>query len=298
MRIGRVSLLLLSHTGAALKGCGGGRPLLATMSTRASQASSAAPRGRKRALEVAEPPGWRRQFDMIKELRKDRTAVVDSMGAEQAAAGAADADRPYHTLISLMISSQTKDTVNAQTMRKLRAHGLSVENILATPDEILNELIREVGFHNNKTRYIKETTRIIAADHGGRVPDTMEALLALPGVGPKMALILLHVAFGQCVGISVDTHVHRIANQLQWTGAEPTRAPEKTREALEAWMPRDVWPEVNVLLVGFGQEIQADRQKLLGKCLAASDPEYALDLVRTCGLKVEAELVKRDKLKR
>ena len=88
----------------------------------------------------------------------------------------------YQTLISLMLWSQTKDTVNAATMLKLRAHGLTVENILATTDANLFELIRAVGFNNNKVKYIKQTTAILQAEHGGRVPDTMEGLLALPGV--------------------------------------------------------------------------------------------------------------------
>ena len=107
------------------------------------------------------------------------------------------ADMEYQTLISLMLSSQTKDTVNAATMLKLRAHGLTVENILATTDANLFELIRAVGFNNNKVKYIKQTTAILQAEHGGRVPDTMEGLLALPGVGPKMAIIILRVAFGK-----------------------------------------------------------------------------------------------------
>ena len=109
------------------------------------------------------------------------------------------ADMEYQTLISLMLSSQTKDTVNAATMLKLRAHGLTVENILATTDANLFELIRAVGFNNNKVKYIKQTTAILQglAEYGGRVPDTMEGLLALPGVGPKMANIILRVAFGK-----------------------------------------------------------------------------------------------------
>jgi len=202
------------------------------------------------------------------------------------------ADRDYQTLISLMLSSQTKDTVNARTMARLRAHGLSVENILSTSDDVLKELIYGVGFHNNKVKYIKDATRIIKEDFGGCIPDTMEGLVALPGVGPKMALITLHEAFGKIEGISVDTHVHRICNQLGWTGPTQTKTPEKTREAIEAWMPKDIWGDVNELLVGFGQEIQTEKAKLLRKCLACSNPEAALELVRVCGVNVEKELSK------
>lgn len=75
--------------------------------------------------------------------------------------------------------------------------------IVATDDETLNSLIRAVGFHNNKVRFIKNATAILLERHGGRVPDSQAELLALPGVGPKMALILLNVVFdkaGGCVG--------------------------------------------------------------------------------------------------
>lgn len=140
-----------------------------------------------------------------------------------------------------------------------------------------------------QVKYIKAATQIIVEQHGGVPPSTMEGLLALPGVGPKMALIQLNVAHGKCVGISVDTHVHRIANQLGWTGAEPTSVPEKTREALESWMPAEVWPEVNVILVGLGQEVQTEKAKLLRKALACSDPPRALELIATLGVDVERE---------
>ena len=103
------------------------------------------------------------------------------------------------------------------------------------------------------------------------------------------AIIVMRVAFGEVVGISVDTHVHRIANQLGWAarGGAASKTPEKTRAALEAWMPREVWGEVNLLLVGFGQEIQTEKPKLLRKALACSDPVAARALLARCGMDVE-----------
>ena len=72
-----------------------------------------------------------------------------------------------------------------------------MESILATPDATLHELIKQVGFHNNKVRYIKQATAMLVEKHGGKVPGEMDALLELPGVGPKMSLILLSVVFGR-----------------------------------------------------------------------------------------------------
>ena len=120
----------------------------------------------------------------------------------------------------------------------------------------------------------------------------MDALLKLPGVGPKMALICLHVAFGKVEGISVDTHVHRICNQLGWAGPNGTKTPEQTRKVLEGWMPFEVWPDVNLVLVGLGQEVQTEKPKLLRKALGCSEPQTALRLLATLGLAVEREMSK------
>lgn len=201
------------------------------------------------------------------------------------------AHAPFHCLVSLMLSSQTKDTVNFATMAKLRSleGGLTPQSLLELSDEELDALIYSVGFHNNKVKFLKRASRMLLETHGGRVPDTMEELLSFPGVGPKMALILLNAVYGKVVGISVDTHVHRISNQLGWAGPRGTKQPEQTRKALEGWMPREIWHEVNVVLVGFGQEIQTERPKLIAKCAECSHPKEALALLETCGLKLGDE---------
>ena len=308
----------------------------------ASTAAAASPK-RSKATDVRlEPPAnWRATWELIVELRADRTAVVDSMGTEAIAGESTKEERDFDALVSLMLSSQTKDTVNAATMKKLRAHGLSPRRLLETrpargwttlPRPVrdmpaprpVGHARREAGRANLRVRlpqqqgdssgprgehatgerplftawgceqvkYLKATSRILLEQHGGRVPDTMDGLLALPGVGPKMALILLRVAFGKVEGISVDTHVHRICNQLGWAGPGGTKTPEQTRRAIEAWMPADIWAEVNLVLVGLGQEVQTEKSKLLRKCLACSDPAAALRLASVCGVKVEPEAKK------
>jgi endonuclease-3 len=240
------------------------------------------------------PPGFNDEWRLIKELRKDRTAVVDTMGCERLAdPQASEKDRRYHVLVSLMLSSQTKDTVNAAVMGALKARGLSVKRILdETTEDELHELIKPVGFHNVKTKNIRRATQILRDEYDEDVPNTMEALLALPGVGPKMALLVLKCAFDITAGISVDTHVHRISNQLGWTGGQPTldkgefpcKEPEKTRKALEQWVPRNDWGDVNWLLVGLGQEVQTEKPKLLRKALDSSDPAYAVAFLGRIGM--------------
>lgn len=155
-----------------------------------------------------------------------------------------------------MLSSQTKDTTNAIAMRRLQTElpvpGLTLENILDVDPAHLNEMIYVVGFHNNKTRYIKATALILRDNFAGDIPDTIDGLISLPGVGPKMAYLCLSAAWGRTEGIGVDVHVHRITNLWGW---HKTKQPEETRAALEAWLPREKWHEINGLLVGFGQTI-------------------------------------------
>jgi len=233
----------------------------------------------KVAKEFDPPSDWRKTYDLMVEMRRERNAPVDSMGAESN-------DDPFHILIALMLSSQTKDQMVAETMDRLKTHGLTVENLCQTSAEDLNELIRRVGFHNNKTRYIKEACEIIANEFDGKVPDTAEGLLKLPGVGPKMAFIALSAAYGKHEGIGVDTHMHRMLNVLGWV---ETKTPEQTRLQLQSWLPKDLWPEVNIVMVGVGQMIQqpAERAKLINFLATWERVRFtqARELLITLGMK-------------
>ncbi|XP_052492306.1 endonuclease III-like protein 1 isoform X2 [Budorcas taxicolor] len=202
-----------------------------------------------------QPQDWRRQLDNIRTMRSGKDAPVDQLGAEHCFDPSASPKQVqrYQVLLSLMLSSQTKDQVTAGAMQRLRARGLTVDSILQTDDSTLGTLIYPVGFWRSKVKYIKQTTAILQQRYGGDIPASVAELVALPGVGPKMAHLAMAVAWGTVSGIAVDTHVHRIANRLRWT-KEATRSPEETRRALEEWLPRELWREINGLLVGFGQQ--------------------------------------------
>ncbi|XP_052462308.1 endonuclease III-like protein 1 isoform X1 [Carassius gibelio] len=214
-----------------------------------------------------EPRDWRTQLSFIREMRSKRDAPVDQMGAEKCYDTEAPPEvRRYQVLISLMLSSQTKDHVTAGAMQRLREHGLSVDAVLTLDDETLGKLIYPVGFWRTKVKYIKQATALIQQEFGGDIPDTVEGLMRLPGVGPKMAHLAMDIAWNQVSGIGVDTHVHRISNRLGWTKKE-TKTPEETRRALEEWLPRDLWSEINWLLVGFGQQVCLPVAPLCSVCL-------------------------------
>lgn len=122
----------------------------------------------------------------------------------------------------------------------------------------------------NKAKYLQQTARILVDRYGGDIPASIEELIALPGVGPKMAHICMQAAWNVTSGIGVDTHVHRIANRLRWT-RQPTANPEQTRVALEQWLPAELWSTINTLLVGFGQTVCTPLRPKCDQCEYAAE---------------------------
>ena len=207
---------------------------------------------------VSAPENWDTVYSNILEMRKGQNAPVDSMGCEKAHDPNAEPKvQRFQCLVSLILSSQTKDQVNFAAMTKLKLHGLTVDNLLQTDDRTLGELIYPVGFWKKKVQFLKKVAAILKEQYNSDIPDSAEGLCKLPGVGPKMAHICMNVAWKKQSGIGVDTHVHRICNRLGWVkkGKGPTKTPEETRKALEDWLPTSKWSEINWLLVGFGQQI-------------------------------------------
>ncbi|KAL0127202.1 hypothetical protein PUN28_005476 [Cardiocondyla obscurior] len=213
------------------------------------------------------PFNWEVILKNIKEMRKDKTAPVDTMGCHKCAdPNASPKVSRYQSLVALMLSSQTKDPVVYAAMQRLNTYGCKPDIIAATPDDVLSKLIYPVGFYKRKVGFIKRTTTTLIDKYGGDIPKTAEELCELPGVGPKMAHLCMKNAWGEVSGIGVDTHVHRISNRLNWV-RKPTKTPEGTRIDLEDWLPKPLWSEVNHLLVGFGQEICLPRFPKCSECL-------------------------------
>lgn len=187
-----------------------------TPTKRKSQAKSKSTSPRKKRIRTEPgsldpPPNWERIYKLVEELRSDRSAPVDTDGGEELPEKhLGPVVHRFQVLTALMLSSQTKDAVVGETMRILQKHGLTVENIHSTDHETLNSLIGKVGFHNNKTKFMKQSAEMIISQYNSDIPLTAEEMQKLPGVGPKMAYIVEHVAFGTVSGIGVDTHMHRM----------------------------------------------------------------------------------------
>lgn len=230
-------------------------------------------KGSNGTTAAVEPPAnWERVYEVTAAMRKRVLAPVDTMGCESLAEDhRSPRDRRLQTLVALMLSSQTKDTVTAVAMKNLQDElpgGFCLESLLGVEPEELNRLIGKVGFHNNKTKFIKAVAVILRDQYASDIPDTIEGLVSLPGVGPKMAYLCMSAAWGRDEGIGVDVHVHRITNLWGW---HKTSTPEQTRAELEAWLPKEKWHDINHLLVGFGQTICLPVGRRCGECDLAKE---------------------------
>ncbi|WP_457634835.1 endonuclease III [Persephonella sp.] len=169
---------------------------------------------------------------------------------------------PFQILISTIISLRTKDQVTAQASERLFKIAKTPEDILKLSEEEIQKAIYPAGFYKNKSKTIKEIARIIVEKYNGKVPDNLEELLKLPGVGRKTANLVLALSFGK-PAICVDIHVHRITNRL---GFVKTKNPEETEKQLMEKVPVEHWNRINDLLVAFGQTICKPVSPLCSKC--------------------------------
>ncbi|CCW67020.1 unnamed protein product [Phytomonas sp. Hart1] len=206
-------------------------------------------------LDFKPPANWRKLFDQLAQYRQTLTAPVDTVGCHCLYDSKAPKEtKRFQILVALMLSSQTKDHITAAAMENLMRHNLTPQTVVHMPLNQFDVCIEKVGFHNTKAKHIKGAAEIIVTQHSGNVPTTYENLIALPGVGPKMAHLFFQSADQKVFGIGVDTHVHRISKRFGWT-PESCKTPEETRKVLESWLPRDRWDQVNKLLVGLGQTV-------------------------------------------
>ena len=172
-------------------------------------------------------------------------------------------ENPFEVLIATLLSARTQDATTLAASTRLFA----AANTPATVDRLsvrqIERLIYPVSFYRHKARHIKATCRRLLTAYRGRVPQSMEELLTLPGVGRKTANLVLILAFSSRRNICVDTHVHRIANRLGWVS---TRTPDETEKALYAATARRWWADINLYLVTWGQNVCRPVAPRCGDC--------------------------------
>ena len=172
---------------------------------------------------------------------------------------------PFKTLISCILSLRTKDQTTLIASERLFARADTPAKMLALSARTLERLIYPVGFYRTKARVIRGICRDLIDKFHGRVPDEIDQLMTLKGVGRKTANLVVTEAFAK-PGICVDTHVHRISNR--W-GLVKTKTPDRTEIALREILPRRHWLEYNGILVAFGQTICHPTSPWCSRCKIA-----------------------------
>jgi endonuclease III len=169
---------------------------------------------------------------------------------------------PFEILATTILSLRTKDEVTREAAARLLQRARTPHEMLRVPEGELAKLIFPVGFYKNKARVLRDISRTLIDKYGARVPDDLDELLKLKGVGRKTANLVITLGFGK-PGICVDTHVHRVSNRL---GYVSTRTPEATEMALREKLPREYWIEFNDLLVTWGQNVCRPISPFCSKC--------------------------------
>jgi endonuclease-3 len=198
----------------------------------------------KPSTEPAKEP-----FDIDEVFRRLRRAVSGLPKAAMFDLRDRGFGSPFEQLVGTLISARTRDETTLAVSLRLFAVARTPEAMAALDEAELIPLLKPATFPEPKARDIRELSRRILREHGGRVPDTMEGLTAFRGVGPKIAALTLAVGFDR-PAIAVDVHVHRVTNR--W-GYVATKTPERTMATLAHTLPERYWVEINERLVPFGK---------------------------------------------
>jgi endonuclease-3 len=189
-------------------------------------------------------------------------AELRQFGLPPVAAMAEEKADPFKILISTIISARTKDEVTGPATERLFAIADSPEEMSSLSEERIEKAIFPAGFYHTKAKAIRKASKELVERFGSHVPDTIEELLTLPGVGRKTANLVMTLAHKKA-GICVDTHVHRITNR--W-GYVTTKMPHETEIALRAKLPRKHWITINTILVMHGQNICKPISPFCSRC--------------------------------
>jgi endonuclease-3 len=175
---------------------------------------------------------------------------------------AENSESPFQVLISCILSLRTQDTTTAQASRRLFVLAETPETMARLSIQKIEKAIFPVGFYHTKAKVIRDICRRLIKEYAGKVPDEIDELLKLKGVGRKTANLVVTLGYRK-PGICVDTHVHRISNR--W-GYVRTKNPKETEFALRAKLPKQYWLEYNDLLVTFGQHLCRPISPMCSQC--------------------------------
>ncbi len=181
---------------------------------------------------------------LTQHFRRHREAPVATLATKRTNA-------PYRVLVATILSARTRDQTTTAVIQHLFARAPDLPSLAKLSLQEIEESIRPVGFSRAKARALKALPEVLLRDHGGHIPESVDELVRLPGVGRKTANLVIAEAFGQ-PAICVDVHVHRIVNRF---GLVRTHTPLQTENALRRLLPVACWKRWNPLLVALGQTI-------------------------------------------
>lgn len=169
---------------------------------------------------------------------------------------------PFIVLITTVISQRNRDEMTEKASESLFSKYKDAFSISLAKLEDLYEILKSTGLFRQKAKRIIEISKIITEEYGGIVPNDLDKLLKLPGVGRKTANIVLWISFG-IPALAVDVHVHRISNRLGWI---ETKHPEESEKKLKEILPENIWGPINGSMVEFGKKICKSQKPLCGNC--------------------------------
>jgi len=176
----------------------------------------------------------------------------------------------FSILIGTILSARTKDETTTKAVKVLFSKYKNVKELANAKTKDVEKIIKSIGFYHVKSKRIIEVAKIINSKYKGKVPDSLEKLIELPGVGRKTANCVLVYAFDK-PAIPVDIHVHRISNRL---GLVDTKTPEETELELMKKIPKKYWIEINDTFVMYGQNICKPTSPMCGVCKIKRDCKY------------------------
>lgn len=177
---------------------------------------------------------------------------------------------PLQILIGTILSARTRDENTTVAVGNLFAKYKTAEELASADTKKIEKLIKSTGFYHVKAKRIKDVAKILLEQHNGKVPNDIDELLKLPGVGRKTANCVLVYAFNK-PAVPVDTHVHRIANRL---GLVQTKTPEQTEMELVSTIDKKYWTKINDTFVMFGQTVCKPIGPLCEPCLLKKNCKY------------------------
>jgi len=175
-----------------------------------------------------------------------------------------EAETPFQLLAAVILSAQCTDAMVNRVTPALFARWPTAEALAEADPRALEEVIHRTGFFRSKARNLLGMAKALVERHGGEVPDSMEALVALPGVGRKTANVILTNAFDKAEGVCVDTHVGRLARRLGLARGED---PVKVEQDLMRRFAREDWPDLTYLLIQHGRAVCPARSPRCGACV-------------------------------